>query len=226
MAIEGDPFRHGVASGDPLPRQVVIWTRISGAADSDAPVEVRWTVGRDPGLADVVAQGRATAAAERDWTVHVDVSGLEPQTTYYYGFTVGERASPVGRTKTLPEGPVDHLRFAMVSCAKFNAGFFNSYSRIAEREDIDFVLHLGDYIYEAAQDPPASQTPGADIGRPFVPRNECVTLTDYRTRYDQYHRDPDARAMHARHPLIAILDDHELADGAWREGSLEHRPER
>src|SRR5262249_10019318 len=129
-------------------------------------------------------------------------------------------------TKTLPEGTLDHLRFAMVSCAKFNAGFFNAYARIAEREDLDFVLHLGDYIYEAAQNPPASQTPGADIGRPFEPRNECITLADYRTRYAQYHADPDVQAVHATHPFITTLDDHELADGAFREGSLAHRDDR
>jgi alkaline phosphatase D len=114
----------------------------------------------------------------------------------------------------------------MVSCAKYNAGYFNAYRRIAERDDLDFVLHLGDYIYEAAQVPPKSQTPGADIGRPFEPRDECRTLEDYRTRYALYRRDPDVQAMHARQPLIATLDDHELADGAWRDGSLEHRPER
>ena len=133
--------------------------------------------------------------------------------------------SPVGRTKTLP-AITDHVRFAVVSCAKFNAGFFNGYARIAEREDLDFVLHLGDYIYEASETPPANQTPGAGIGRPFEPLNECVTLADYRTRYAQYHADPDTQAMHAMHPLLATLDDHEFADGAWREGSDNHKPER
>ena len=118
------------------------------------------------------------------------------------------------------------MRIAVVSCAKFNSGFFNGYARIAERDDLDFVLHLGDYIYEASQTPPKTQTPGADIGRPFEPRNECVTLADYRTRYAQYHADPDTQAMHAAHPLVATLDDHEFADGAWRGGSDNHKPER
>ncbi len=131
-----------------------------------------------------------------------------------------------GRTKTLPAGNVQKLRFAVVSCAKFNAGFFNGYARIAEREDLDFVLHLGDYIYEASETPPANQTPGADIGRAFEPLNECVTLADYRTRYAQYHADPDTQAMHHAHPLLATLDDHEFADGAWRGGSDNHQPER
>jgi len=154
-----------------------------------------WTIARDESLADVVTRGTARATAERDWTVHVDVGGLSPNTRYWYSFAALDVASPVGRTKTLPTGHVERLRMAMVSCAKFNAGFFNAYGRIAARDDLDFVLHLGDYIYEASQTPPKSQTPGADIGRPFEPRNECVTLEDYRTRYSQYHRDPDTRAM-------------------------------
>ena len=123
-------------------------------------------------------------------------------------------------------GRLDRIRFAQCSCSKYNAGFFNAYARIAERDDISFVLHLGDYIYEASQTPPASQTPGADIGRDFEPLHECVTLDDYRRRYAQYHADPDAIAMHAAHPVIATIDDHELADGAWRDGADEHRPER
>ena len=220
-----DPvFVHGIASGDPTSTQVILWTRITHAGD--APVDVAWTLARDETLTDVVARGMARATADRDWTVHVDAGGLEPGHTYWYGFRALGTASPVGRTKTLPAGTPDHLRIAMVSCAKYNGGFFNGYGRIAAREDLDFVLHLGDYIYEAAQTPPASQTPGADIGRPFEPANECVTLADYRTRYSQYHRDPDTMAMHRMHPLIATLDDHELADGAWRDGSIEHRPER
>ena len=94
-----------------------------------------------------------------------------------------------------------------------------------ERTDLDFLLHLGDYIYEASNTPPKSQTPGADIGRPFDPLHECVTLDDYRTRYRQYRRDPDVQRLHAAHPVIATLDDHEFADGAWRDGATEHKPE-
>ena len=223
--MSGQPvFVHGVASGDPTPTRVVLWTRITD--EGSAPVDVAWTIARDESLADAVARGTAQASADRDWTVHVDVGGLEPGRTYWYGFGALGMTSPVGRTRTLPAGSPDQLRLAMVSCAKYNGGFFNAYARIAARDDLDFVLHLGDYIYEAAQRPPASQTPGADIGRPFEPLNECVTLADYRTRYSQYRRDPDTQAMHRVHPLIATLDDHELADGAWRGGSIEHRPER
>ncbi len=217
-------FRHGVASGDPLQDRVVIWTRVS--TDDEAGVPVSWWLACDPAGIDVVAGGETRAAAEADHTVHVDVTGLEAGTRYWYGFEAAGERSPVGRTLTLPDGHVEHLRFAQCSCAKFNSGFFNAYGRIADRDDLSFVLHLGDYIYEASQTPPASQTPGADIGRPFEPRNECVTLADYRTRYGQYHADADAQRMHAAHPIIATVDDHEFADGAWRGGSDEHKPDR
>jgi alkaline phosphatase D len=215
-------FQHGVASGDPLSDRVIIWTR----ATTEAPeLPVGWRVARDPELRDVVAEGQAVASAERDHTVHVDVTGLEPGTTYHYGFSVDGVDSPVGRTKTLPVAPIESLRFAMCSCAKFNAGFFNAYARIAERDDLDFLLHLGDYIYEASQNPPATQTKSKDIGRPFEPLTECRTLEEYRMRYSQYHRDPDVQALHHRLPMIATLDDHELADGAWSGGATEHKPE-
>lgn len=216
------PFGHGVASGDPTPEAVVLWTRVSDPAAEPIPVD--WVIARDERMRDVVASGTASAEVEHDGTVHVDVDGLAPATTYWYGFRARDQDSPIGRTRTLP-ADTHHLRFAMVSCAKFNAGFFNAYTRIAERDDLDFLLHLGDYIYEASNTPPASQTPGAAIGRPFDPLHECVTLEDYRTRYDQYRRDPDVQRLHAAHPVIATLDDHEFADGAWRDGAAEHKPE-
>jgi alkaline phosphatase D len=217
-------FAHGVASGDPTPDAVVIWTRISGI---DRPtVEVAWTVALTPALDEIVACGHTTTTAESDWTVHVDVRGLEPGTTYYYRFDAAGQRSPCGRTRTLGAEAVDHARFAFVSCAKYNAGYFNVYRRLAARDDLDFVLHLGDYIYEASNTPPAGQTPGADIGRPFEPRHECRTLADYRERYSQYRRDADLQALHAAHPMTATLDDHELADGAWRDGADNHDDER
>jgi alkaline phosphatase D len=202
----------------------VIWTRVTTTADE--PSLVSWTLSTDPDLSNAVALGTAMADQDADGTVHVDVDGLRPGTTYHYGFeALGER-SPVARTRTLPPPGVDHLRIAMVSCAKYAAGFFNAYGRVAERDDLDFVLHLGDYIYEVSNKPPATQTVGPDIGRPYVPDNECVSLEDYRARYGHYHQDPDLMAMHHAHPVIGIVDDHEFADNVWREGSLEHRDER
>ncbi|HEX3873978.1 MAG TPA: alkaline phosphatase D family protein [Solirubrobacteraceae bacterium] len=211
-------FSHGVASGDPLGDRVVIWTRIT----TDEPsVTLAWVLARDAALEDIVASGEADAEATHDHTVHVDVTGLEPATCYHYAFTVGDETSPVGRTRTLPAGGVERVRFAACSCAKFDAGFCNAYARIAEHDDLDFVLHLGDYIYEAAATA-TSSNPTVDLGRPFDPVNECRTLEDYRRRYAQYHREPEAQAMHWSLPMIATLDDHELADGAWAGGSDGH----
>lgn len=237
-------FPHGVASGDPDVDSAVIWTRVAadgdgvggaavggdalkGDAEPDAgPRPVRWLVARNQDMSGLVASGDAAARAEDNFTLQVDVGGLEPDSHYWYAFERAGERSPVGRLRTMPGSGVDHLRFAVVSCAKYNAGFFNGYARIAERDDLNFVLHLGDYIYEMSQTPPASQTPGADIGRPFAPLNECVTLDDYRVRYAQYRADPDTQALHHAHSLVATLDDHEFADGAWRGGSDEHKPER
>jgi phosphodiesterase/alkaline phosphatase D-like protein len=218
------PFRHGVASGDPLPDSVIIWTRVSTRLHQ--PIEVTWTMACDSEFSEVVATGTVETSVDADYTVKADVHGLKPDHTYFYRFAAQDRISPTGRTRTLPGDEANHLRFAQVSCAKFNAGFFNAYARIAERNDLHFLLHLGDYIYEASNTPPPSQTPGADIGRPFDPLHECRTLDDYRRRYAQYHLDPDVQCVHASLPLIAVLDDHELADGAWRGGASEHKEER
>jgi alkaline phosphatase D len=221
--LPGSPlFAHGIASGDPLTDRVVIWTQVDADQDS---VPVTWKVARDPELAEVVASDELTADPERDHTVHVDVTGLEPGLTYPYGFEAAGEMSPVGRTWTL-RADSDRLRFATCSCAKHNAGYFNAYARIAERDDLDFLLHLGDYIYEASNVPAKGQTPGADIGRDFDPLWECRTLDEYRTRYRQYHRDPDVQALHRAIPIIPTLDDHELADGAWVGGSDAHDPEQ
>jgi alkaline phosphatase D len=182
MDSSREVFRHGVARRDPLPDRVVIWTRVTRpgsdggpaaeAADgrvadaARAPIPVRWTLARDPALVDVVATGMAQAPAHRDWTVHVDVTGLEPAATYWYAFEGLGAISPTGRTKTLPEGNLAHLRIAMVSCAKFNAGFFNGYARIADRPDLDFVLHLGDYIYEMPKSPAPRRRPAPALVAP------------------------------------------------------------
>ena len=114
------------------------------------------------------------------------------------------------------------MRFVVISCAKYNSGFFNAYKAVAKMDDIDFVLHLGDYIYEAAQVPTGKQTPGADIGRPMDPLGDCMTRSDYDTRYALYRRDADLLHMHARHAIIATIDDHELSDNAWLGGAQEH----
>ncbi len=219
MGTDGQ-FRHSVASGDPLQDRVVLWTRLT--VGPDEPVEVTWRVARDQSMRDVVASGSTTSAPDADQTVHVDADGLEPATTYFYAFEANGESSPVGRTRTLPATGAEHVRFAVASCASYNAGFFNAYARIAARDDIAFLLHLGDYIYETPNVLPPGAPQPPDIGRPFDPLHECVTLDDYRRRYAQYRCDPDVQALHLRHPVIATLDDHEFADGTWRDGSSWH----
>jgi alkaline phosphatase D len=214
-----DPFTHGVASGDPLPDGVVLWTRVT--PDEEGPVELVWRVATNPDLEDVIAEGTVVTDASTDYTVHADVRGLAPATAYFYAFEVPGRRSPVGRTRTSPVEHCERLRFALVSCAKYTAGYFNVYARIAERDDLDFVLHVGDYIYEYGNDDPKS-SPGPKIGRGVEPPHEARTLTDYRARYAHYRRDPDLQLVHETHPIIATLDDHELADDAWRGGAGGH----
>jgi alkaline phosphatase D len=212
----GPTFRHGVASGDPLPDRVILWTRVT---TGEASVPVRWTVARDDGLDDVVASGETVAHRDHDHTVKLDVPGLSPATSYHYAFeALGDR-SPVGRTRTAPAGDVGHLRFAFTSCAKYEDGFFNVYGRIGDRDDLDLVVHLGDYVYEYGSD---DRSP--DIGRAPVPGHDLKSLDDYRTRYGLYRLDPDTQALHARHPTVHVFDDHEFANDRWREGAKAHDP--
>lgn len=205
-------FRHGVASGDPFADRVVIWTRL------ERPGEVRWTVATDEPLRHVVTAGESAAEEVNDLTVKVDVTGLEPDTEYFYFFEAQGETSPVGRTRTLPVD-TDHLRFALCSCAKYSAGYFNAYARLAERDDIAFVLCSGDYIYEYGNN---EKGLGRKIGRAFEPDNECRTLEDYRTRYSQYRRDPQLQLVHQRHPFVNIIDDHEFCNNTWRDGAGKH----
>jgi len=198
-----------------------VWTRVTTGPQ---PVDVEWTVARSPDLRDPVATGMAAADPASDHTVHVDVTGLIPGTRYHYGFTALGESSPVGRTRTLPAPGADHLRIATVSCARYDTGYFNGYARMAERDDLDFVLHLGDYIYEGSNLKFPSD-PRPDLGRALDPDKDCITLDDYRRRFAQYCSDPDVQAFRAAHPVIATLDDHELADGCWSGGSSWHKPE-
>ncbi|MDP9453265.1 MAG: alkaline phosphatase D family protein [Actinomycetota bacterium] len=207
-------FRHGVASGDPTAERVVLWTRVSGG-HADVDVDVRWTLAADPELRRVVASGATRARAEDDWTVHVDVAGLAPASTWWYAFEALGQRSPTGRTRTAP-GPDDprELRLGVVACASYAAGYFVAYRHLAQR-DLDLVVHLGDTIYESDA--------GARVRR-HDPPADPVTLADYRRRHAQYHTDPDLQALCHRVPLAAVWDDHEVAGNAWEGGAEEHDP--
>ncbi|RMG80821.1 MAG: alkaline phosphatase [Bacteroidetes bacterium] len=211
------PFYHGVASGDPLPDRVIIWTRVT--PDVQMSVPVSWKVALDPAMREVVQKGRVTTDSTRDYTVKVDVGGLKPHTFYYYQFEALGAQSDVGRTKTAAVAEADTLRFAVVSCSNFEAGYFNAYGRIAEK-DLDAVLHLGDYIYEYGVGGYGDTT----LGRLNEPPGELLTLSDYRTRYALYRLDKDLQAAHGRHPFITIWDDHEISNNAWQGGAQNHQP--
>ena len=221
------PFYHGVASGDPLPDRVIIWTRFTPDEGSPSDIDVTWQVATDSAMTNVVQSGLFTTNAARDYTVKVDVIGLEPYTTYFYRFSALDANSIVGRTRTAPTADeADRLRFAVVSCSNYQAGYFSAYQKVAERADLDAVIHLGDYIYEYSAS-------GSDFygdeelraNRSHVPDKEIVSLEDYRTRYSQYRLDPDLRAVHRQHPFITIWDDHESANDGYKDGAQNHQPE-
>ncbi|MEU9852978.1 alkaline phosphatase D family protein [Streptomyces sp. NPDC047974] len=222
-------FLHGVASGDPLPDGVLLWTRVTPSPDAvpgsglGADVRVDWEVAEDRSFARVVASGAATASAGADHTVKADVRGLRPATAYFFRFTAGGTVSATGRTRTAPaaDSAAPGVRFGVVSCANYEAGHFSAYRHLAARGDLDAILHLGDYIYEYAS---GVYPEAKDTVRTHEPRHEIVSLADYRTRHGRYKTDPDLQALHAAHPVVAIWDDHEFANDAWTGGAENHTP--
>lgn len=204
------PFYHGVASGDPLADRVIIWTRVS---DQTGTVNLTWRIALDTAFAQVVNNGTATTDSSKDFCVKVDVDGLQPNTWYYYQFNMGTDRSLIGRTRTLPVGDIDSLRFALMSCQDYEAGYYNAHANIVNRNDVDAVVFVGDYIYEY----------GSEAGnRPHEPENEILSLDDYRTRHSQYKLDPDLRRAMQQYPWICVWDDHEIANDGWVGGAQNH----
>lgn len=213
------PFYHSVASGDATSDKVIIWTRITTEATSP---NVIWRVAKDSFFQHIVDEGIFTTDASKDYTVKIDVQDLEPDTWYFYEFEdESGRLSQRGRTKTLPTSNVSNFRFALTSCSSYSHGFFNVYDRISERNDINAVIHLGDYIYEYGLN-----EYGKHPNRRAVPENEIVSLSDYRTRYSQYRLDTMLQKLHQQYPFYNIWDDHEFANNSWRDGAQNHNPSR
>ena len=214
--FDGEPgpeglFSHSVASGDPLPNAVILWTRI--APPFDEVVDVYWEVALDPDFVERVGAGWVQTDSDRDFTVKLDAVGLGAGQTYYYRFRSLGRTSPIGRTRTAPEGSVQRLRFAVGSCSRYNQGYFHAYRAIAEEPSLDFVLHLGDYIYEYGSQGPV---------RDHDPAYEIQSLDDYRRRYAQYRSDSDLQEAHRQNAFITVWDDHESANNSWRDGAQNH----
>lgn len=213
-------FRHGIASGDPDASSVVLWTRVTATAAT----QVEWELAASPDFTTILKSGTISTGPERDYTVKALATGLPAGGTFYYRFRMGRAVSPIGRTRTLPEGRVDSLGIALASCSNYAFGFFNAYDAIAKDAGVDFVLHTGDYIYEYGGKDGWGESIAAKIGRAHAPAHEIVTLTDYRTRHAQYKTDAGALAMHAHHTLLACWDDHESANNPWTGGAQNHQP--
>lgn len=216
-------FAHGVASGDPLADRVILWTRVS--TESSQEIVLHWEVASDAGFTNIVASGEARTSAARDHTVKIDAMGLSAGRSYWYRFKAYDQLSPVGRTRTLPKAGISQVRLAVLSCSNYPSGFFNVYADAAKRNDLDAVLHLGDYIYEYSREDISAVAPqAAELGRLFEPAHEIVKLDDYRRRYAQYRGDADLQALHAALPMIAVWDDHEFSNDTWRDGAQNHQP--
>ncbi|MFF5368609.1 alkaline phosphatase D family protein [Streptomyces sp. NPDC013187] len=227
-AVDQAPaFLHGVASGDPLPDGVLLWTRVTPVPEAipgsgvGPDTEVNWVVAADKAFTTVVAKGTTTATAASDHTVKADIRGLEPGTDYWFRFSAGGTDSPTARTRTAPahDAAVTGLRFGVVSCANWEAGYFSPYRHLAARGDLDAWLHLGDYIYEYGTGEYGTR---GKVVRPHAPAHEIVTLADYRIRHARYKTDPDLQALHATAPVVAIWDDHEFANDAFAGGAENH----
>ncbi|MEM9571074.1 MAG: alkaline phosphatase D family protein [Pseudomonadota bacterium] len=222
-------FIHGVASGDPLPDSVIIWTRVTpDAAFPNRPVPVSYGVFEDEAMEKPVKYDQGYALPERDYTVKVNVTGLQPDTEYYFRFVAklasGDIGSPLGRTKTTAPSGDAAVRFAVISCSNYPFGRFHVYRDIANADPLDAVIHLGDYIYEYGIDGYGGST-GQAIDRNHEPPLEIVSLDDYRTRHAQYKTDPDLQAAHAAAPWICTWDDHESTNNSYRSGAENHNPE-
>ncbi|WP_420002012.1 alkaline phosphatase D family protein [Acinetobacter sp. LF10] len=216
-------FEHGVASGDPLQDRVILWTRLT-PSDSSARLQVTWEIALDQQFKQIIKTDKVTTAAAQDFTVKVDAIGLKPNQSYFYRFSFGDKISPIGQTKTLPTS-TSKVSFAVCSCSNYPAGYFYVYREMA-KQNVDVVIHLGDYIYEYGADGYATED-ATKLGRTLPADNnkEIIKLDDYRKRYALYRKDKDLQALHHRHPFIVIWDDHELANDTWREGADNHTEE-
>ncbi len=213
-------FTHSVASGDPLQDSVTLWTRFVPAYGGVA--QLRMELARDEAFRDIVARGSALAGPETGFCAKVRPEGLTPGQWYYYRFTAPDgQVSDMGRTRTLPAGPLDNFRIGVFSCANATSGWFNAYGHAAARDDLDLVMHLGDYIYESTLSRSDALKELA-VARNIQPQHEIISLLDYRQRYASYRMDADLQAIHRRYPMIAMCDDHETVNNSWDNGAENH----
>ncbi|MEO1804561.1 MAG: alkaline phosphatase D family protein [Bacteroidota bacterium] len=218
---ELQPFYHGVAAGDPLQDGFIIWTRVT--PDTVGPVDVYWEVSIKDDFTVLAATGSFATDASRDYTVKVDVKGLQAGRQYAYRFRANNRWSLTGYARTLPDKQPDQIKLAIATCANYEGGYYNAYERIAEQE-LDAVVHLGDYIYEYGTGH-YGQEELLENGRKHLPETEIYSLADYRQRYSQYRTDSMLRKAHQQHAFIPIWDDHETANDSYQGGAENHQIE-
>ncbi len=220
-----DYFLHGVASGDPLESQIIIWTRISGA--TDPVISVIWIIAGDEACANIIQSGIAKTSSLEDYCIKVDINNLTLKTTYYYRFIYNDIKSPIGKTKTSANDD-NELQLAVISCSDFSAGYYNALGNIAKREELDAVVHLGDYIYEGTfRDFDSKNNVDEDeYEATHFNRTREWWLHYYRRRYSLNRLDPDLQAAHKTHPFITIWDDHEISNNAWKDGAQGHNEQR
>lgn len=216
-AMQAKGFTHGVASGEPGPAQVLLWTRYL----SDQETALKWELADDAEFIRIAAAGDCTASPANDCCAKAWAKGLKPGQWYYYRFIAptGEK-SVAGRTKTLPVGKVPRFKIAVFSCSNYGFGWFNAYAHACEAGDFDLALHLGDYFYEYKRGTYPSEKQG--LAERLLPVNEAVTLAGYRERFATYRADPDLQRVHQLYPMVTIWDDHELANDTWRGGAENH----
>lgn len=215
QSLSSGAFTHGIASGDPLPDGFIIWTRFTGE-------RLAWEVAEDEAFARVVQRGEVRASFANDFCVKADVRGLQPGRPYFYRFLSASGPSLTGRSLTAPASGGERLKVALFSCANFPFGYFHAYGHAAARDDIDLVLHAGDYIYEIQR---GSYPSAADTvpGRIIDPVRETVSLSDYYQRYATYHTDQNLLELRRLKPMSAVWDDHELVNDTWRNGARDHQ---
>ena len=217
-------FKHGVASGDPTQTNIILWTKLSDVEENS--VLVTWQISLNKNFNSLITQGKTKTSFLKDFTVKVDAripkkyNGLE----VYYRFIVGNNISDTGTTSTLPISNPEKFNIAFCSCSNYPAGYFNAYKEIALNKKINLVLHLGDYLYEYSSDGYASEN-AQSMGREVYPKNEILSLSDYRKRHATYKKDKDLQLLHSKKPMIAVWDDHEVSNDSWKEGAENHSPD-
>jgi alkaline phosphatase D len=211
------PFAHGVASGDPLADRVILWTRITELAPSAESVAVDWLIASDPAMSQIVKRGRQFASAEHDWTVKVDVTGLQPATSYYYRFEALGAQSIVGRTRTAPATAVTELRLAVLACSSYWSSYWSGLGHLADRNDLDLVVHCGDYIYDFVDEDEGIRARKDNKDTAYVDYRDWLNLAEVRRRYALWRSDPNLLRAHQQHPWFIVWDNHDISTGYGNE---------